>query len=85
MNNVKHISGDLGTKGGGHIPPRIGLTPDVLPEVRKPALAKNSQTRVSTRNVLPQTSSNDTDSTKEKKHWYALRATYGREKKRMNS
>ena len=73
---------DDNTHGGGAIPPRTGLTPDALPEVQKPLLAENLQRGVSTRNAL-------SDSTlktikrkpKEVPHWYALRVTYGREKK----
>ena len=48
----------------------IGFTSNVLPEVQTPPEEKNSQTGVSTRNVHKQT-----------EHWYALRTTYGREKK----
>lgn len=48
----------------------IGLTSSVLPEVQTPSEEENSQTGVSTRNA---------SSTVE--HWYALRTTYGREKK----
>lgn len=81
MNAIEHTSGDISTKGGGQSPPSIGLTPDALPKVQKPALAMDSQTGVSTRNALSQTLSKATDSTRGEKHWYALRTTYGREKK----
>lgn len=82
MNVNAHTFGDIDTYGGGERPPSTGLTPDVLPEVQKPVLAENSQTGVSTRNVL----SDSTPETikrkpKEVPHWYALRVTYGREKK----
>lgn len=81
MNAVEHTTDDISTKGGGQRPPCIGLTPDALPEVLKPGLATNSNTGVSTQSALPQTSSQSTDSTIREKHWYALRTTYGREKK----
>lgn len=66
---------------GGSIPPSIGLTLDVLPEVPRPVEAENSQTGVSTDNVLmasepiavyPPFVKGDKGV-----HWYALRATYG--------
>ena len=81
MNAVEHTLGDISTKGGGQSPPCIGFTPDALPKVQKPALAMDSQTGVSTHNALSQTSSQITESTRGEKHWYALRTTYGREKK----
>ena len=52
-----------------------GLTSDVLPEVQKLTKAKNSNTGVSTSNALLRTE------TKNAPQWYALRTTYGREKK----
>lgn len=56
--------------------PCIGLTSGVLPEVQKPDLAQNSHTGVSTSSVPKRSHSADSDN-----HWYALRTTYGREKK----
>lgn len=61
--------------------PCIGLTPDALPEVQKLLLAENSQTGVSTKNALSETILEANKKVKEIPHWYALRATYGREKK----
>ena len=74
------------THGGGEIPPRTGLNPDALPEVQEPVLAENSQTGVSTRNALSGTDGKISLKTIKRKpkgvpHWYALRVTYGREKK----
>lgn len=68
------------SQGGHMIPPGTGLTSDALPEVQKPVMAENSDTGVSTRNVLLH---NAPAQKKEKDcmHWYALRATYGREGK----
>ena len=82
MNVAKQACGEVNTLGGGAIPPSTGLIPDALPEVQGPVLAENSQTGVSTRNAL---SSNPLKTIKRKPkevpHWYALRVTYGREKK----
>ena len=97
MKIADNASIDDNTHGGGEIPPRTGLTPDALPEVQEPVLAENSQTGVSTRNALSGTDdilrgeegkANDSTPPKTIKrkpkdvpHWYALRVTYGREKK----
>ncbi|MGM9707521.1 MAG: UpxY family transcription antiterminator [Prevotella sp.] len=54
---------------GTPLPPRTGLTPDVLPEVQTPIPAEDSPTGVST------------NYTQSARHWYALRATYGQESK----
>ena len=59
-------------------PLSAGLTSNALPEVRMPIKPTNSQTGVSTNNVLSKTSA---DTNKDTPHWYALRTTYGREKK----
>lgn len=86
MKIADNASIDDNTHGGGEIPPRTGLTPDVLSEVQEPVLAENSQTGVSTRNALLGTDGLTTLKTIKRKpkdvpHWYALRVTYGREKK----
>ena len=82
MTIADNASIDDNTHGGGEITPCTGLTPDVLPEVQEPAKAENLQSGVSTRNALPG-STLKTVKRKSKKvpHWYALRVTYGREKK----
>ena len=60
----------------------IGFASDALPEVRKPTLAESSQTGVSTKNGLSGTAPKTyRKESKEVPHWYALRVTYGREKK----
>ena len=75
-------SKDDNTHGGGEIPPCTGLTPDVLPEVQEPVLVENLQSGVSTRNALSgSTLKTIKRKPKEVPHWYALRVTYGREKK----
>ena len=86
MKFADNASIDDNTHGGGEIPPCTGLTPDALPEVQEPVLAENSQTGVSTRNAQPVTDVKTPLKTikrkpKEVPHWYALRVTYGREKK----
>lgn len=82
MKIADNASVDDNTHGGGEIPPRTGLTPDVLPEVQKPVLAENLQSGVSTRNALSgRTRKTIKRKPKEVPHWYALRVTYGREKK----
>ena len=102
---MEHTSDDLNKIGSVERPPCTGLTPDALPEVLEPAVAENSQTGVSTRNVPSGTgimlskeavpdSAKPKDGEESKTsarlktirrrprreaHWYALRATYGRE------
>ena len=73
-------SNDGHTLGGGEFPPCAGLTSNALPEAQSTIFAESSQTGVSTKNALLATKpkalkEGDTP------HWYALRTTYGREKK----
>ena len=73
-------SNDGHTLGGGEFPPCAGLTSNALPETQSTISAESSQTGVSTKNALLPTKpkalkEGDTP------HWYALRTTYGREKK----
>ena len=69
---------DVHTLGGGETPPCAGLTSNALPEAQSDISAKSSQTGVSTRYahiaVIPKAQ-------KKTSHWYALRTTYGREKR----
>lgn len=67
--NLQHgvISGEATTTPG------TGLTSEALPDVKQPCMEKGLQTGVSTRNIHPSPSP--------KRHWYVLRATYGRELK----
>ena len=82
MKIADNASLDDNTHGGGEIPPCTGLTPDALPEVKKPVLAENLQSGVSTRNALSgRTLKTIKRKPNEVRHWYALRVTYGREKK----
>ncbi len=82
MKIADNASIDDNTHGGGEIPPCTGFTPDALPEVQEPVLAENLQSGVSTNNV-PSGKVLKTIKRKPKEvpHWYALRVTYGREKK----
>ena len=73
-------SEDVHTVGGGKTPPCAGLTSNALPEAQSIVSAESSQTGVSTRNVhiaSKPKAQNEVDIP----HWYALRTTYGREKK----
>ena len=83
-------SEDVHTSGGGEFPPCAGLTSNALPEAQSNVSAESSQTGVSTRNVLSGTGDGSTSrptntrsvrNPKNVPHWYALRVTYGREKK----
>ena len=73
-------SNDGHTLGGGEFPPCAGLTSNALPEAQSTISAESSQTGVSTENALLATkpkAQREADTP----HWYALRTTYGREKK----
>ena len=72
---------DVRASEEGDTLPCVGLTSSALPEAQSSARAESSQTGVSTRNVP---SANELPTIKRAKntpHWYALRTTYGREKK----
>ena len=73
-------SEDVHTHGGGEFPPCAGLTPNVLPEAQSIVSAESSQTGVSTRNAHI-ASKPKAQKEEDFPHWYALRTTYGREKK----
>ena len=73
-------SNDGHTLGGGEFPPCAGLTSNALPEAQSTVSAESSQTGVSTRSVHI-LSKSKVQKEEEISHWYALRTTYGREKK----
>lgn len=73
-------SEDVHTSGGGEFPPCAGLTSNALPEAQSTVSAESSQTGVSTRSVHI-LSKSKVQKEEEIPHWYALRTTYGREKK----
>ena len=73
-------SEDVHTSGGGELPPCAGLTSNALPEAQSTVSAESSQTGVSTRSVHI-LSKSKVQKEAEIPHWYALRTTYGREKK----
>ena len=78
---VDECTADVRTSVEGDNLPRVGLTSSALPEAQSSVRAESSQTGVSTRNVP---SANELPTIKRAKntpHWYALRTTYGREKK----
>lgn len=67
---------------GGLNPLSTSLTADVLPEAKMPNIGVCSNTGVSTRSVPNGNSCvNNNTSKNPQKHWFALRTTYGREKK----
>ena len=73
-------SNDGHTLGGGEFPPCAGLTSNALPEAQSVVSAESSQTGVSTRNAHI-ASKPKAQREADIPHWYALRTTYGREKK----
>ena len=73
-------SEDVHTSGGGEFPPCAGLTSNVLPEAQSTVSAESSQTGVSTRYAHIATKP-QIQKEEDLSHWYALRTTYGREKK----
>lgn len=73
-------SDDVHTSGGGELPPCAGLTSNALPEAQSTISAESSQTGVSTRNAHI-ASKSKAQKEIDVPHWYALRTTYGREKK----
>ena len=73
-------SNDGHTLGGGEFPPCAGLTSNALPEAQSTVAAESSQTGVSTKNALLATKPKAPREA-DIPHWYALRTTYGREKK----
>ena len=73
-------SEDVHTAGGGEFPPCAGLTSNALPEAQSTISAESSQTGVSTKNALLVTKPKAPREA-DIPHWYALRTTYGREKK----
>lgn len=83
LENVKDI--DMNTQGstravqnlrGGSNPLSTSLIADVLPEAKTSNSGERSQTGVSTRNAPLRTTKQE-----DLPHWFALRTTYGREKK----
>ena len=73
-------SNDGHTLGGGEFPPCAGLTSNALPEAQSTVAAESSQTGVSTRSAHI-ASKPKVQREGDIPHWYALRTTYGREKK----
>ena len=73
-------SEDVHTVGGGETPPCAGLTSNALPEAQSTVAVESSQTGVSTRNAHI-ASKPKAQKEEDFPHWYALRTTYGREKK----
>ena len=72
---------DVRASEEGDTLPCVGLTSNALPEAQSSARAESSQTGVSTRNVPSANELPTIKRAKNTQHWYALRTTYGREKK----
>ena len=82
MNIIDNASLDVINHGGGSVSSSTGLIPDALPEVQEPVLAENLQSGVSTKNALSVTTLKTIKrKSKAGPHWYALRVTYGRERR----
>ena len=69
------------TVGADLSPQSAGLTTNALPEVQQPIKPMNSQTGASTNCALTANVNERSIEDKDLPHWYALRTTYGREKK----
>lgn len=67
-------------RGNGIFPPYAGVTTNVLPEVQTPIEEENSRTGVTTRNAPIKTLKRE-PKPETIPHWYAIRCTYGRERK----
>ena len=78
---VDECTADVRTSVEGDNLPRVGLTSSALPEAQSSSRAESSQTGVSTRNVPSAHELPTIKRAKNTPHWYALRTTYGREKK----
>ena len=79
--NIQLENNDVQKRRGNGIKPQCaGVTPNALPEVQTPHEDVNSQTGVSTRNALPRKFP-ESNPQKDVPHWYAIRCTYGRERK----
>lgn len=73
-------STEAASLGERNLSPYIGLTPGVLPEVGIASDARDLQSGVSTKNTLFRTKPGCPDTDEIVVRWYALRATYGKEK-----
>lgn len=82
MEIYERTSQDVCAEGGVRMPPCVGLTSNALPEARNIVSSTSSQTGVSTKSAFSGiTSKRICSKEKSVPHWYALRTTYGREKK----
>ena len=73
-------SEDVHTLGGGEYPPCAGLTSNALPEAQSTVFSESSQKAESSGNALIAVKPKE-QKKENAPHWYALRTTYGREKK----
>ena len=73
-------SSDAHSSGDQEKSPSTGLTSSATPETETPQKEENQQVGVSTHYALSETKRKPKNKHPEA-HWYALRTTYGREKK----
>lgn len=79
--SIKNINEDVQKRRGNGInPPCIGVTPNAPSEVLSPFVEEHSKTGVSTRNAPVKTIKRNPNP-ETIPHWYAIRCTYGRERK----
>lgn len=83
MNIDECTTDDVQTIGDDKTPTCIRFVPNTPPEAQSVASTMSSQTGVSTKCALSRLSSKTTNQ-ENAFHWYALRATYGRELKAYN-
>lgn len=81
MNVDEYTLDNVEKQGGCKHPPCTGFISDVLPKVKNRKIFKSNNNGVSTRYVHKTTALSTYKSQNYEKHWYALRTTYGREKK----
>ena len=80
--NIKIINEDVQKRRDNGInSPCTGVTPNASPEVLSPLVEEHSQTGVSTRNAPAKTIRHKPPTPETIPHWYAIRCTYGRERK----
>ena len=80
--NIKNIDEDVQKRRGNGInPPCTGVTPNAPSEVLSPLVEEYSKTGVSTRNAPIKSIKRKPTPPETIPHWYAIRCTYGRERK----
>lgn len=79
--NIKNINEDVQKRRGNGInPPCTGVIPIASPEIQTPFVEENSKIGLTTRNAPVKTIKREPNP-ETIPHWYAIRCTYGRERK----